>query len=304
MSEPSSSSIVGDVAASGSGTALSPEEIADILSEFRLWLVNLSQAPSPPPPPDFVDLQTLVGQFTALRQEVNLQTRAVRTQQEQNAETLRQNAALVQALERADAKQNEQLDDNRAREQDSLLRPLLKALVEIADSQILAIRELSRVVDKVDTLLTAPCAESGAEVVRTGNHLLPYPPAMGFWARLTGTAQLAEYQRQLAAQSANTVSHDMSTSLIAEETISQIRGILNSALAGLQLGLQRMERVMVEYQLQPILSVGEAFDPERMEVVEVVSDSGRRTSEVIEELRRGYIWKGKVFRFAQVRVAK
>src|SRR5260370_35481329 len=50
-------------------------------------------------PPDTeaesIDLHTLLGQFAALRHEVNLQTKAVRAQQEQNAQTL---AALQQAL--------------------------------------------------------------------------------------------------------------------------------------------------------------------------------------------------------------
>ena len=46
------------------------------------------------------------------------------------------------------------------------------------------------------------------------------------------------------------------------------------------------------------------FDPEQMEVLEVVADSGRPSGEVVEEVRRGYLWKDRVFRYAQVRVAK
>jgi len=38
--------------------------------------------------------------------------------------------------------------------------------------------------------------------------------------------------------------------------------------------------------------------------VEAVLDSGRPAGEVIEEVRRGYLWNGRVFRYAQVRVAK
>ena len=34
------------------------------------------------------------------------------------------------------------------------------------------------------------------------------------------------------------------------------------------------------------------------------ADSGRPSGEVIEEVRRGYLWNGRVFRYAQVRVAK
>jgi molecular chaperone GrpE (heat shock protein) len=41
-----------------------------------------------------------------------------------------------------------------------------------------------------------------------------------------------------------------------------------------------------------------------MEVVEVVAASGRPAGEVIDEIRRGYIWNDTIFRYAQVRVAK
>jgi molecular chaperone GrpE (heat shock protein) len=41
-----------------------------------------------------------------------------------------------------------------------------------------------------------------------------------------------------------------------------------------------------------------------MEVVEAVTEAGRERTEVIEEVRRGYLWRGRVFRFAQVRVAR
>ena len=41
-----------------------------------------------------------------------------------------------------------------------------------------------------------------------------------------------------------------------------------------------------------------------MEVVEAVADSGRPAGEVIDEARPGYLWNGRVFRYAQVRVAK
>ena len=41
-----------------------------------------------------------------------------------------------------------------------------------------------------------------------------------------------------------------------------------------------------------------------LEALEVEVDPDRTRTEVIEEVRRGYMWKGKIFRFAQVRVAK
>src|SRR5262249_2132884 len=100
MSESATPGIPGDTPASGPGPALTPAEIEATLSEFRAWLTNLA-AMGPEPvelPPETVDLHTLVAQFTALRQEVNLQTRAVRTQQEQSAEVLRQYSDAMTAI--------------------------------------------------------------------------------------------------------------------------------------------------------------------------------------------------------------
>ena len=73
---------------------------------------------------------------------------------------------------------------------------------------------------------------------------------------------------------------------------------------GYTMSRQRVERALQQHGLEPIPAVGEPFDPEQMEVLEVVTDSGRTSGEVVEEVRRGYLWNGRIFRFAQVRVAK
>jgi molecular chaperone GrpE len=41
-----------------------------------------------------------------------------------------------------------------------------------------------------------------------------------------------------------------------------------------------------------------------MEVVEVVEAADQPSGRVVEEVRRGYRWNGKPFRFAQVKVAR
>ncbi|MCS6852429.1 MAG: nucleotide exchange factor GrpE [Gemmataceae bacterium] len=56
--------------------------------------------------------------------------------------------------------------------------------------------------------------------------------------------------------------------------------------------------------MEPIPAVGRPFDPEFMEVLELVADTGRPEGEVVEEVRRGYLWHGRILRYAQVRVAK
>jgi molecular chaperone GrpE len=102
------------------------EDIERILADFRGWLETQPEEPAEPAiEPTAIDLTTIAREFAALRHEVNLQTRASRTQLEQNAELL---AELRQATESA--------ADEGAEPEPS--RPLLKALVEARDALGLA----------------------------------------------------------------------------------------------------------------------------------------------------------------------
>src|SRR4051812_23661218 len=76
----------------GAAAALTPTAIEAILADFRAWLMEAPH-PTAAPPAQPMDLFTLVSQFTALRHEVNMQTRAVRAVVEQNAEVVKQLAA-------------------------------------------------------------------------------------------------------------------------------------------------------------------------------------------------------------------
>jgi molecular chaperone GrpE (heat shock protein) len=79
---------------------------------------------------------------------------------------------------------------------------------------------------------------------------------------------------------------------------------LAAAVTGLQMSERRVERLMQTIGLEPIESVGRQFDPESMEAVEAVASGEHPPGTVVEEIRRGYRWRGRAFRFAQVRVAK
>ena len=219
-----------------------------MLADFRQWLTDL---PAPagdeaiatgPRPEETIDLHTLMGQFLAVRQEVNLQTRAVRAQQEQNAETLRQLTAALDAL-------------------------------------AIAGREMQRTYETVrDTLLQFAGAADEE------------PPFSWF----------ATLRRKVFGR---TQRIDPSVVQVRENS-ERMRQMLASLVAGYTMSLQRVERALRQHGLEAIPTAGERFDPERMEVVEAVAQSGRTSGEVIGEIRRGYLWKGRVFRYAQVRVAK
>jgi molecular chaperone GrpE len=88
------------------------------------------------------------------------------------------------------------------------------------------------------------------------------------------------------------------------DAAQRLRQFLTSLVTGYTMSLQRLERTLEQHGLEAIPAVGRPFDPNLMEVVEVVHEPGRTASEVTDEVRRGYLWQGKVFRCAQVRVVR
>jgi molecular chaperone GrpE len=212
-----------------------------VLADFRRWLEEVATsepealatgraAVAHASGSDVVDLATVVGAFTALRHEVNLQTKATRAQSEQFAQALE---ALRQPAQPND---------------DAAIRPLVKALTE-------AYGTLTRTTTEIDRLRQTT-AESPS-----------------FWDRLFRRA-------------------------------STVPARLAAAVTGLQMSERRIEQLMRDVGLEPVEVVGKPFDPETMEAVEAIASGEHLSGTVVEELRRGYRWRGRVFRFAQVRVAK
>jgi molecular chaperone GrpE len=209
-----------------------------------------------------------------VRQEVNLQTRAVRAQQEQNTETLRQLSAALDSLRQSQGRG----EQRRQQDLDEALRPLLKTLIDVYDALALASREMQRLRETV-----LPSVEQLAA---------PAPAVTSsFWARLFGSS---------TPQTPNPQERERLT----RESNERVRQLLESLMTGYTMSVQRVERALRQHGLEAIPTAGERFDPERMEVVEAVADSGRPSGEVLDEVRRGYLWNSRVFRYAQVRVAK
>jgi len=218
-----------------------------------------------------VDLHTLLGQLLAVRQEVNLQTRAVRAQQEQNAQALQHLTSALDALEQGQA-QAEQMQQQAV---DQAVRPLLKTLIDLYDALALASREMQRL---------------GEALLAKGGQQSAEAETPSLLSRFFSWKRKHERERESRRQK--------------EEERERLRQLLTSLVTGYTMSLQRIERALQQHGLQAIPAAGERFDPERMEVVEAVADSGRPSGEVVEEVRRGYLWNGRVFRYAQVRVAK
>jgi molecular chaperone GrpE len=72
---------------------------------------------------------------------------------------------------------------------------------------------------------------------------------------------------------------------------------------GYEMGLERLDQTLEEYNAREIPCEGQAFDPHRMNAVDRQESSALPEGTVIEVYRSGYEWNGEVFRPAQVKVS-
>jgi molecular chaperone GrpE len=265
--------------------------VAEVLADFRSWLAEFATPPAEAggegeaddagrdARPTRVDLHTLVGQFVALRHEVNLQTRATRAQQEQAGEALKLLAEAFEELQQARDRARQAEQQDRDQREEELLRPLLKTLIDLYD--VLSV--------------------SGREVRRGGESALPVLEEL---LELAESCEEAPAARRSWWSLGRSEPEDPHKAEAIHERGERLRQMLTALAAGYAMSLERLERTLEQHGLELIPTEGEPFDPEQMEVVEAVADSGRPSGEVVEEVRRGYLWRGRVFRYAQVRVAK
>jgi molecular chaperone GrpE len=288
-------------------------EIEAILADFRNWLETMP-APSPSAfaetreEPPTIDLHTVLGHFVALRQEVNLQTRSVRSQQEQSGEVLRQLEQALEMLSRSQAR-SEQLAGQALEER---LRPALTTLMELYDALALASREVQRGRDNLDPLLATladcenmedgPVPHAVSETLPRGQSFLSrwlLSPAAdaALRANRVETHRAIEQMQQERQARQERVRR-------ARESADAVRQALAAIVTGYTMSLQRIERALRQHGLEAIPTVGAVYNPDWMEAVEAVPGTGRPTNEVVAEVRRGYLWNGRLFRVAQVRVAR
>jgi molecular chaperone GrpE len=311
MSQPPAPDVADNAARPGP-QALTPDAIDAVLAEFRGWLAQLGTRSAElgseevASAADSIDMHTLVSQFTALRHEVNLQTRATRAQQEHSAESLRHLTEALEALRQTQAS----AEEGRERDDAERLRPLIKALVELYDAVSLAGRELTRVRETVLPLLTDYLDALNDPDDTPFSFDLPGQPLQqqSLWSRWFGrpatAVNLTALKERLAAHLQLERNKRAERARRAGEAAGRMRQLLASLENGYTMSLQRVERTLRQHGLEPIAAVGQSFDPEKMEVVEAVSGCDRPGGEVLDEVRRGYLWNGRVFRYAQVRVAK
>jgi len=73
---------------------------------------------------------------------------------------------------------------------------------------------------------------------------------------------------------------------------------------GVEMIVQELLRTLEMEGVKPIKSVGERFDPFMHEAVEAVESTEHPAETVIDEVQRGYTYKGELLRPARVRVSR
>jgi molecular chaperone GrpE len=283
---------------------LTPDQVPSVLGDFQRWLEELASAPEKaapdePAPAEEVDLATLLGQMIAVRQETNLLTRAARNQQEQSQETLAQLSSAVQMLQRSQAAANQ----HHEKDLEEQVRPVLRTLVDLYEILSLSSEQIQRTREAVLPELEALMERTSRDEPAS----LPPPPQeaprrwFSFRRRQPAEDPAAKQFRQMIVEERRFHTETQSQT---RKAVENLHAILSSLADGYRLTLQRLRRALEQYELEPMTVVGERFDPELMEVIDVVSEGDHEPGEVVEEVSRGYLWRGRVFRYAKVRVAK
>ena len=255
-----------------------PPDDEALLARFRQWLrdaradaeeLDPDQEPAPEPGGPEVGLYRLIEEFTALRHEVKLQTKGSRGLQEQ-AEALL--PALRQAIEqfRAVGPKEEQAAQSAG-------RPLAEALADLDEALD---RGRAEVLKARPRLAAEPAGTLGADL----DALYARQP----WFR---RPWLRAY-------------HEQVRDLVDLREAEPRPGLAGALLEGYELTRARLGRALEAAQIRRIDCVGQPVDPERMAVVELVDAPDRPPGHVVDELRRGYTWRGRVLRFAEVRAAR
>ena len=211
-------------------------------------------------------LLRFVEEFTALRHELKLQTKSARGLQEQTEIIVR---AMQEAIE-----QFRSVEANQAEAADRAAKPLVEALVELDEA-----------------------LQRGRKVIETARQRILEDAAGRMHQQLDDLFRGQSLLKRWLCRRW----HRATRQICLEHATGIHRSIFESLLEGYGLILNRLGRAMRKHEIYRMQCVGKPADPNSMTVVEVVDDPLQPPGLVVEEVRPGYYWKGKVLRFAEVR---
>ena len=88
------------------------------------------------------------------------------------------------------------------------------------------------------------------------------------------------------------------------ERALKVGGDSSDFRSGVELIYRQLQDALQKAGVQPIVAVGQAFDPRLHEAIEMVDTTAVPDHQVMEELQRGYKYKDRMLRPAMVKVAR
>lgn len=241
---------------------------------FDQLLKYLESSPTPPDyltaepeAPEAFDPYQLVSEWTALRQEMKQQGKLLQSAQERLQRELdlvrSQNQELQQLLE---------MSQNQMAEQ--IATQLAAQAKQFDQSQEGLFRQMLNVLDALDRACDYWQEQSASPTVA---------------APLTWRERVAEWLGVLP-----TAAIDPSSTIFTD--------MLTSNRQGIELIQRNLLDLLKQYQVAPIMALGQPFDPGCMYAIGR-QDSSAPANTVIQEVVRGYTWHDRILREAQVIVA-
>lgn len=216
----------------------------------------------------------VIEAFTAMRQEWRNQSRETRSMA-QSLESSRNDLSLVeQRLQNALTKIQ---DVAAAATNDDLSRRLADTIAEIDQHVVRVVNATSR---------AALAGQTRVDAQSLLDELAAQRRHWGFFQRWRYGPGLSQVE-----------------SLVQRWVQSQGNRADDPSQQGLQMLVDRVQRVMNDQQIQRIDTLGERFDAETMNAIEAVDSSTEPSGTVVEQLAPAYVWRGKLIRYAQVRIA-
>ncbi len=260
------------------------DDVEAILDKFRDWLEAArleadesapavteagyaSVGPTAAPPDDF-GIINLVEEFTALRHEVKLQTKNGRGLVDQTETVLAAHKQAIEVFRSVEPKEAQAVW--------TAGKALAEAIADLDEAIDRGYREIERARQLIAEQSVRALEADLDDLLRRHSWIR---------RRLFGPYH-AEVMRVVAANG------------------RERHEFFQSFLEGYSLIQKRLRRVMAAEQVERIPCEGRPVDPERMTVLEVVDDPARPPGSVVKELRRGYTWRGRVVRYAEVQAVR
>lgn len=219
------------------------------------------------PLPD-VGMLPLFGAFSALRQELKLQTKSARGLEE-----------IVQSAVRGLDSAVQQFHATRSREQETLVvatKPFVESLLDCHEALLRAQRAFETL--QKSQLLSLP------QVV--GTCLDRQFVKLSRWRQKF----VYDWYRQMRQAAMDAVGQE-------------VHADVERLIQGFGMIIVRMNRALRDHKVRRIDCLGLRVNPAEMAVVELV-DAGAPPETVVEEIRPGYYWNDSVLRFAEVKAQR